>query len=102
MTDLIPYTHWAYFDDRAAAEECGAGLDAAFNCLSAVDRSYDDTDWLLRAARSVSLDWPNGWHGEIEEVVERHGGRYDGGESGWLDTTTGEFVQMADGPGVER
>lgn len=44
MTGPIPYTHWAYFDDRAAAEACGAELDAAFDCLSGVDRSYDDVD----------------------------------------------------------
>jgi hypothetical protein len=94
---LIPYTHWAYFDDRTAADTCAADLDTSFDCLAAVDRSYDDSEWLLRAARTVSLDWPNGWHGEIAEVVERHGGRYDGGESGWLDTATGEYVEQAEG-----
>lgn len=98
-TNLIPYTHWSYFTDRAAAESCGRELDVRFDCLAVVDRSYDDTQWLLRASRTVSLDWPGGWHGEIEEVVVRHGGFYDGGESGWLDTTTGKYVEMAEGGG---
>lgn len=96
MNSMIPYTHWAYFTDHAAAEACSAELDATFDCLAAVDCSYDDTQWLLRAARTVSLDWPGGWHAEIAEVVERHGGFYDGGESGWLDTTTGKYVEMGD------
>lgn len=98
MTDLIPYTHWAYFNDRDAAELCGREIDARFNCLAAVDRSYDDSQWLLRAARNVSLDWPGGWHDEIAEVVERHGGQYDFGESGWLDMTTGRFVMPEGAP----
>lgn len=97
--NLIPYTHWSYFADRAAAEACGVELDACFDCLAAVDESEWDGEksWLLRAARTVSLDWPGGWHDEIAEVVERHGGFYDGGESGWLDTTTGKFVEVAEG-----
>lgn len=81
-SNLIPYTHWAYFTDRAAAKACGAELDATFDCLATVDRSYDDDSlWVLRAARTVGLDWPGGWHDEIAEVVERHGGKYDGGEA---------------------
>lgn len=99
MTDKIPYTHWAYFDDRGAAEKCAAELDDRFDCLSAVDDSdyQGKHEWLLRSARNVSLDWPGGWHDEIAEVVEHYGGRYDGGESGWLDLGTGEYVQQADG-----
>lgn len=98
---LIPYTHWSYFTDCGAAEVCGRELDVRFDCLAAVDESEWDGEvsWLLRASRTVSLDWPNGWHDEIEEVVVRHGGFYDGGESGWLDTATGRFVEMADGGG---
>jgi hypothetical protein len=95
----IPYTHWSYFKDQVAAETCGRELDVRFDCLSAVDESDWDGErqWRLLAARTVSLGWPNGWHAEIEEVVERYGGFYDGGESGWLDTITGKFVEMAEG-----
>jgi len=87
MTDKLPYTHWAYFTDRSAAEACARELDDRFDCLIAVDPAYqapeyvDLGEWLLRAARTVSLDWPGGWHDEIAEVVERHGGNYDGGEA---------------------
>ena len=82
-SSLIPYTHWSYFTDRAAAEACARELDARFDCLAAVDESEWDGEksWLLRAARTVSLDWPGGWHDEIAEAVERHGGFYDGGEA---------------------
>lgn len=92
----IPYTHWAYFIDHEAALACAKELDERFNCLAVLDRSYADPQWLLRAARTVSLDWPNGWHDEIAEVVVRHGGYYDGGESGWLDLATGKYAEQAD------
>lgn len=95
MTDLIPYTHWAYFTDRAAAEACAKELDAQFDCLTSVDRNYDDTQWLLLAGRTVDID--TNWHAPVEEVVERHGGRYDGGESGWLDLGAGKYVVQAEG-----
>lgn len=82
MTDLIPYTHWAYFTDRDAAETCGRELTARFDCLTAVDPAASGPDpWLLRAARTVRLDGPGNWHDEIEEVVVRHGGTYDFGEA---------------------
>lgn len=82
MTVLIPYTHWAYFTDRAAAEECGRELDTRFDCLTAVDPcSSPHACWLLRAARSVDPNAPGGWHDEIREAVQRHGGEYDYGEA---------------------
>lgn len=30
---LIPYTHWSYFTDRAAAEACGRELNVCFDYL---------------------------------------------------------------------
>ena len=82
MTDLIPYTHWAYFTDRSAAEACGRELAARFDCLAAVDPAASGPDpWLLRAGRTVDLDAPGNWHDEIEEVVVRYGGEYDFGEA---------------------
>lgn len=61
MSDLIPYTHWAYFTDRAAAESCGVELDARFDCLSAVDRSVlggTGTFTVLASKRSWLLVGP--------------------------------------------
>lgn len=81
MTNLIPYTHWAYFDDRDDADACAKELDVTFDCLTYVERSCTDEDWLLRAARTVDLDAPINWHDEVEPVVERHGGFYDFGEA---------------------
>ena len=80
MTNKVPYTHWSYFDERAAAEACAVELDQRFDCLTVVDRdAAGEDEWLLRAARTVTIGVP--WHDEIAEVVERYGGRYDGGEA---------------------
>jgi hypothetical protein len=81
MTHLIPYTHWAYFDDCDAATACAKELDATFDCLTYVERSCDDEDWLLRAARTIDLDSRINHHDEIEPVVDRHGGTYDFGKA---------------------
>ncbi len=90
--NTIPYTHWAYFADREAAERCGRELDLRFNCLAAVDPAAGSTgEWLLRASRTVTLNTPGGWHDEIEEVVVRHGGDYDFGEACM-------FVRPSSGP----
>lgn len=82
MASLIPYTHWAYFTDHAAAEACARELDARYDCLTAIDPCTSPHDcWLLRAARPVDTDKPGGWHDEIREVVQAHGGEYDYGEA---------------------
>jgi len=82
MSRTVPYTHWSYFTDRAAAGACAKELTARFDCLTAVDPAASGPDpWLLRAARTVNLDTPANWHDEIREVVERHGGEYDYGEA---------------------
>lgn len=76
----VPYTHWSYFTDLAAARACAGELDARFDCLTAVDPSAGRPgEWLLRAARTVNID--TDWHSEIAAVVERRGGFYDGGEA---------------------
>jgi hypothetical protein len=123
MTDreahAIPYTHWMYFTDRAAAERCAAEL-AGLDFLCGVDFSPPPTakelaalhsefpvlaglpdglphgNWLLRAARGVEVDGMIERHEMVEEIVTRHGGFYDGGESGWLDPRTGEAVRQED------
>ena len=115
----IPYTHWMYFSDRSAAERCAAEL-TPLDFLRGVDFSSPLTaeaiadlhsrcpalaslpdppqhgNWLLRAARSVEIDDMIARHGMVEAIVVRHGGFYDGGESGWLDLRTGEAVRQED------
>jgi hypothetical protein len=44
------------------------------------------TDWLLLAGRDVSIDHLIARHREVAAIVERHGGRYDGGEAAYLGT----------------
>lgn len=126
----VPYTHWAYFDDRDAAERCAKELTARdFLCgidpVEPVDPAQLAADvadgritgppelladlvrdatanpqppgrWLLRAAREVPVEGLIGQHELVEAIVERHGGGYDGGETGWLDPRTGEPVRQAD------
>ena len=122
MSDrTIPYTHWAYFWRRDLAERCAAEL-APLDFLCAVDHHPPPTaeevaqlhaehpaladlpeppphgEWLLLAAREVEIDGLIERHDEVEAIVIRHGGFYDGGESGWLDTRTGEPIRQADNP----
>ena len=35
-------------------------------------------------------------HEEVERIVERHGGSYDGGESGWFNPSRGEYLRPSD------
>jgi hypothetical protein len=127
---VVPYTHWAYFDDRDAATGCGeelatqdflCGVDpvepvdpAAFAADVAAGRITGPPEvladlvrqaaanpqrqrqWLLRAAREVAVEGLIAQHELVEEIVERHGGDYDGGETGLLDPRTGEPVRQAD------
>lgn len=90
---MIPYTHWMYFDDRGRAEQC-AGELAARDFLCGIDRSHDDTAWLLRAARETSDTVAQ--HKLVEEITIRHGGQYDGGETGLMDPSTGKFIRQAE------
>jgi hypothetical protein len=115
----MPYTHWMYFEDRDAAERCAAEL-TRLDFLCGVDFSPEMTPqehrdliaqhpalaglpvqptgdrWLLRAARDVEIDDLIDRHGMVEAIVVRHGGTYDGGESGWMDPRTGEFLRQAE------
>lgn len=78
MARSFTWTHYAYFKERDAAEACGRDLGDRFDCVTHVRRSVVRSDeWLLRAARTVTLGIP--WHSDVEEVVKAHGGRYTGG-----------------------
>jgi hypothetical protein len=50
--------------------------------------------WLLRAARETADLIAQ--HELVEEVTIRHGGRYDGGETGLMVPRTGEFIRQAE------
>ena len=112
----IPYTHWMYFADREAAERCGAEL-SGLDFLCGVDFSPPPSeeerarlaaerpaladfperahgDWLLRAARETADTIAQ--HQMVEEITTRHGGFYDGGETGLMDPRTGRFIRQAE------
>ena len=73
---MIPYTHWAYFPDEAAARRCAEELvDYVIRV-----RGAENGEWLLLAGRDVLLGKLEGRHAEVEQIVTRHGGNYDGGE----------------------
>lgn len=82
MSGIIPYTHWAYFPDEAGARRCAAELA---DYLVRVRKAAEGSEWLLLAGRDVAIDDMVERHGEVEAIVERHGGLYDGGESTWLE-----------------
>lgn len=92
MTDVIPYTHWAYFKDEKTARECAADL-AECGFYQNVRRSYvpqPGEGWLMRASREVPIDDLVDRHAMVEEVVNSHGGVYDGGEA-TVSVHSGEF-----------
>lgn len=84
---VISYTHWAYFDDESSARECAAQLgDYVTRVLPPIP---GDDDHLLLAGRDVKISDLIARHAEIGAIVERFGGRYDGGESTFLETEDG-------------
>jgi hypothetical protein len=77
----IPYTHWAYFPDRSSAEACARDLPDYVIRI----QGPEDCRWLLRAGRDVEVGHMVERHREVEEIVVRHGGDYDGGENSRLE-----------------
>lgn len=87
--DVIPYTHWAYFQDEPSARRCA---DDLADYVIRIREPWEEVpEWLLLAGRDVAIDDMIKRHNEVRSVVERHGGFYDGGESTW-DTSTGQAV----------
>lgn len=58
MSRTIPYTHWAYFPDRAGAETCAAELADYVTRISEPDPDLTP-QWLLLAARDVEIMRPS-------------------------------------------
>ena len=83
MSDMIPYTHWAYFPDEVGARRC---VEDLADFVTRVRKSADDDRWLLLAGRDVSIGGMVARHEEVAVIVERHGGEYDGGEATYLGT----------------
>lgn len=78
----IPYTHWAYFPDRASAERCAQDLA---DYVTRIREPDEKPEWLLLAGRDVEIGGMVERHREVEAIVTRHGGDYDGGEAGRLE-----------------
>lgn len=82
MTSAMPYTHWAYFPDQAGAQRCRAELGEYVTRLREPEES--DGQWLLLAGRDVDPERLVERHAEVEAIVARHGGDYDGGEATYV------------------
>jgi hypothetical protein len=87
--------------DRLQTEEAATISAVAVKLRSAPKRALKTPwdprlKWLLRAAREVPVEDMIERHEMVETIVERHGGLYDGGETGWLDSRTGGPVRQAD------
>ena len=80
--DVIPYTHWAYFPDKASAQRCAGELADYVTRIR--ESAAGDGTWLLLAGRDVEIEHLVDRHDEVEAIVTRHGGDYDGGESTYL------------------
>ncbi|MFS0691925.1 ribonuclease E inhibitor RraB [Streptomyces nitrosporeus] len=76
----ISYTHWAYFPDRTSAEACAKDLADYVTRLHEPDPPVTPK-WRLLAARDVEVGGLDERHREVEAIVTRHGGEYDGGEA---------------------
>lgn len=81
-TDKIPYTHWSYFPDEASARRCAQELA---DYVIRVHQPEEGAEWLLLAGRDVEVGRLVERHEEVEAIVERHGGQYDGGGVEYLD-----------------
>ena len=77
----IPYTHWAYFPDEASAQRCQKDLG---DYVTRIRRTKGEPEWLLLAGRDVEIEGMPDRHHEVEAIVSRHGGEYDGGEASYL------------------
>jgi hypothetical protein len=82
LTHPVQYEHFAYFRDLEAAGRAVPDL-RALGCAVVINFAVESVaghDFILVATRDEDLDgdWV-GQHQEVQDVIERHGGTYDGG-----------------------
>ncbi|MBT2439945.1 hypothetical protein J7E93_07380 [Streptomyces sp. ISL-36] len=80
---MIPYTHWAYFTDEETALRCAQDLPDFVTRIS--ETVHPDYARLLLAGRDVDVEFLEERHQEVQAIVTRNGGHYDGGEATYLD-----------------
>jgi hypothetical protein len=79
--DIIAYTHWSYFPDEASAQRCVEADLGDYVTRVREPVEGGGPGWLLLAGRDVAIADLVERHEEVAEIVERHGGMYDGGEA---------------------
>jgi hypothetical protein len=92
----MQYTHWAYFALPEQAKACAAELRETFTARTRIEQVEPPTlpaeRWLLRAMTVFPHDELIHQHNDVEAVVKRHQGSYDGGEAGGFDAETGVMI----------
>ena len=99
MPDVGPYTNWFYFPTREAAEAAAAELATEdYHTGVRLSVNADDPDepnpWLMLAAKPRNWDLKaDAYARPLERLAARHGGVWDGGETGWLNLRTGKYFE---------
>lgn len=101
------YTHWAYFALPEHAKACAAELRDGFAAQTRIELNQPPTlpgqEWLLRAviALAATGERLGAFRNDVEAVVQRHDGTYDGGAFGSFDIETGAYIMPPpqDAPG---
>ncbi|MFI9052421.1 ribonuclease E inhibitor RraB [Streptomyces sp. NPDC053427] len=93
----IPYTHWASFPDQASARSCA---DELADYVTRI-REAEGSRWMLLAGRDVETARLTERHAEVEAIVVRHGGDYDGGEATYLAGKPVVDPMLTDEPGPD-
>jgi len=103
LSQYVDYTHWAIFTDPSAAEACATDFNALPGCTATVGPPDEyRAEWLLRADRPILVPELAQIHSEARQMVERHGGIYDGGEATHPPSAAGAHPAAAAFPGPPR
>jgi regulator of RNase E activity RraB len=81
---IIPYEHFAFFIDETSALRCADEL-IGNGYLVTVELDDDEPSevWALTAQRKILISDLSATSKMVVEIVERHGGIYDGGGT-WM------------------